>query len=74
VRFVPTGGVRAGWNKGLENEMEKISFRSFYMYVIENTPPAEVAAELGISLNAVYVNKFRALEHLRRTIRHLNKL
>ena len=58
----------------LADEMEKTSYRSFYMYVIENRPPAEVAAELGISLNAVYVNKFRALEHLRRTIRNLNKL
>ena len=41
---------------------------------MEEIPPNKVAAELGISVNAVYINKCRALEHLRRTIRELEKL
>ena len=60
--------------KILAAEMEELSYRSFYMYVMEEIPPAEVASELGISINAVYVNKSRALEHLRRTIRTLESL
>ena len=60
--------------KLLEKEMETVSFQSFKMYVMEERPPAEVAAKLGISVNAVYINKCRALEHLRRTIRELEKL
>ena len=60
--------------KILATEMEELSYRSFYMYVMEEIPPADVAAKLGISINAVYVNKSRALEHLRRTIRTLECL
>jgi DNA-directed RNA polymerase specialized sigma24 family protein len=44
------------------------------MYVVEELPPAEVAAKLGVSVNAVYINKCRALEHLRRMIRELEKM
>lgn len=58
----------------LEKDMEELSFRSFRMYAIEQIPPAEVAARLGISVNAVYVNKSRALEHLRQTIRQLDSM
>ena len=60
--------------KLLAGEMEELSFRSFCMYVIEEVPPAEVAEKLGISINAVYVNKSRAMEHLRRIIRNLECL
>ena len=44
------------------------------MYAMENRPPAEVAKELGISVNAVYINKCRALDFLRRTVHELEKL
>lgn len=60
--------------KLLQKDMEAVSFRSFYMYVMQELPAARVAAELGISVNAVYINKCRAVEHLRRTIRELEKL
>lgn len=60
--------------KLLQKEMEPVSYRSFYMYVMEEIPAVEVAARLGISVNAVYINKCRAMEHLRRTIRELEKL
>ena len=60
--------------KVLERDMDAISFRSFYEYVIEEKKPAEVADSLGISVNAVYINKCRALEHLRRTIKMLDQL
>jgi RNA polymerase sigma-70 factor (ECF subfamily) len=58
----------------LQRDMEDLSFRSFRMYAVEQMPPAEVAAELGISVNAVYVNKSRALAHLRQTIRLLDSM
>lgn len=60
--------------KLLKKEMEDLSFRSFEMYVMQGMPPAEVAEKLGISVNAVYINKCRALEFLRRTVRELDKL
>ena len=60
--------------KLLEKEMEPISFRSFQMYVVEEIPAVQVASRLGISVNAVYINKCRAMEHLRRTLRELEKL
>lgn len=60
--------------KILKDEMEDISYRSFCMYVLEEKSPAQVASALGISVNAVYVNKCRALEHLRRSVRMLEKL
>ena len=72
----------AEWHKHLCSEalkvlqqcMEKLSYQSFYMYVIEEIPPQKVAAELGISINAVYINKSRAIEHLRQIIRQLDRL
>ena len=60
--------------KLLKKEMEELSYRSFCMYAMENRPPAEVAKELGISVNAVYINKCRALDFLRRTVHELEKL
>ncbi len=60
--------------KVLERDMDAISFRSFHAYVIEGKKPADVAAMFGISVNAVYINKCRALEHLRRTVKMLDKL
>ena len=60
--------------KLLKKEMEELSFRSFYMYVMLDMPPAEVARQLGLSVNAVYINKCRALEFLRRTVHELERL
>lgn len=60
--------------KVLEREMEAISYRSFYAYVIEGRKPTEISEDLGISVNAIYINKCRALEHLRRTVKMLDQL
>ena len=60
--------------KLLENRMEKISYRSFYEYAVLKRKPAEVAAGLGITVNAVYINKSRAVEQLRQLVRELEKL
>lgn len=58
----------------LKKEMEPISYESFYKYVIEGMPPAEVASRLGITVNAVYINKSRAVERLRKTVKKLEEL
>ena len=58
----------------LETRMEKLSYRSFYQYAIQQKKPAEVAAGLGITVNAVYINKSRALELLRQLVQELEKL
>ncbi len=58
----------------LKREMDAISYRAFYRYAIEGEDPSRVAAELGLSVNAVYVNKCRALGRLRHIVRQLDTL
>lgn len=58
----------------LQQEMEPLAFRAFHMYVIEETPPNDVASRLGISVNAVYIHKCRALDLLRGNIKKLENL
>ena len=60
--------------KALRCEMDELSFKSFLRYAVDGEPPARVAAELGLSVNAVYVNKCRAMERLRNIVRQLNTL
>lgn len=58
----------------LRQEMEPLAFETFYLYVIKEESPAKVATKLGISVNAVYIHKSRALDLLRRTIKKLEEL
>lgn len=58
----------------LRSEMDEYSFQSFFRYAIRGEPPEEVARGLGMSVNAVYVNKCRALARLRCIARQLNTL
>ena len=55
----------------LRSEFEERSWRAFWCVVVEGQRPAEVAAELGMSVNAVYVAKSRILHRLRRELEDL---
>lgn len=60
--------------KVLSREMDAVSYQAFHRYAIEGGEPSRVAAELGLSVNAVYVNKCRALGRLRSIVKQLNTL
>jgi RNA polymerase sigma factor (sigma-70 family) len=57
----------------LQGEMEKLTFESFRRYVLLGQAPCKVAEDLNITVNAVYVNKCRTLDHLRRIIKMLDE-
>lgn len=46
-------------------ELKPSTLRAFELTALEERPPREVAAELGLSVNAVYVAKHRVLTRLR---------
>ena len=48
-----------------EADFEPITWKAWAGYVLNGRPPEEVAAELGVSVNAVYLAKSRVLRHLR---------
>jgi RNA polymerase sigma-70 factor (ECF subfamily) len=52
----------------LRSEFEERSWRAFWRVVVEEQRPAEVAAELGMTVNAVYVAKSRILHRLRQEL------
>lgn len=49
----------------IRTEFEDVTWRAFDGYVLHDRPPGDVAAELGVSVNAVYVAKSRVLRRLR---------
>jgi len=49
----------------IEGEFNPATWRAFQLLVLEERQPAEVAAEVGISLNAVFIAKSRVLSRLR---------
>jgi RNA polymerase sigma-70 factor (ECF subfamily) len=49
----------------IEPEFEATTWRAFRRVALEGAKPPTVAAELGISLNAVYLAKYRVLHRLR---------
>ncbi len=52
----------------MRDNFEPLTYRACCEFVINNRPAAEVAAELGITVNAVYLAKSRVLRHLRREL------
>jgi RNA polymerase sigma-70 factor (ECF subfamily) len=46
-------------------DFEPVTWQVCTEYMMKGRPPEEVAAELGISVNAVYLAKSRVLRHLR---------
>jgi RNA polymerase sigma-70 factor (ECF subfamily) len=55
----------------LEAEFEATTWQAFRRVALDGTRPPEVAAELGLSLNAVYLAKYRVLRRLREEMRGL---
>jgi RNA polymerase sigma-70 factor (ECF subfamily) len=49
----------------ITTDFEETTRKAFWMVVVEDRLPAEVARELGISTNAVYLAKARVLSRLR---------
>jgi len=49
----------------IRSEFEEGSWRAFWEVVVNSRSPADVAADLGISVNAVYVARSRILRRLR---------
>ena len=42
-----------------------MTWQAFQRYVVDGQPPAQVALELGVSLNSVLLAKSRVLKRLR---------
>ena len=49
----------------LEHELEPVTWQAFRRYVMLDRQPAEVASELGVSVNVVYLARARVLQRLR---------
>jgi RNA polymerase sigma-70 factor (ECF subfamily) len=74
----PSSGLSAAWDRDhdrhvlrrllelLEPEFEPATWRAFRLLVLEGRPTADVAAEVGLSVNAVRIAKSRVLSRLRR--------
>ena len=52
----------------MQAEFQPTTWRAFWECVVADRPGAEVAAELGISVDAVYAAKSRVLRRLRREL------
>jgi RNA polymerase sigma-70 factor, ECF subfamily len=55
----------------LEGEVEPKTWQAYREYVMQNRPVDEVAAELGMSPNAVYLAKYRIIRRLREELHGL---
>jgi RNA polymerase sigma-70 factor (ECF subfamily) len=55
----------------MQAEFRPSTWKACWEHVFEGRPVAEVAAELGLTENAVYVAKFRVLRHLRQELEGL---
>jgi RNA polymerase sigma-70 factor (ECF subfamily) len=55
--------------EGMEPEFTASTWQAFRRQVLDGAKPAEVAAELGVSANAVVLAKFRVLRRLRQHLR-----
>ena len=48
-----------------KGEFDEVTWRACVEYVMNGRPPAEVAQELGVTVNMVYLAKSRVLRYLR---------
>jgi RNA polymerase sigma-70 factor (ECF subfamily) len=55
----------------MQNEFRPATWRACWEQVVEGRPAAEVARELGLTVNAVYVARSRVLRRLREYLEHL---
>jgi RNA polymerase sigma-70 factor (ECF subfamily) len=56
----------------MRNEFEPRTYQAFWRVVVDEASPVDVAHELGISVNAVYLAKSRVLRRLREELQGLN--
>lgn len=49
----------------MQSEFQPATWKACWEFVVNGRPPAEVAAELGLSVNSVYLAKSRVLRRLR---------
>lgn len=49
----------------IQTDFEPATWKAFWECVVADRPPADVAGELGLSLNSVYGAKYRVLRRLR---------
>lgn len=49
----------------LRNEFEPTTWQAFWLSTVENKPGAEIAAEIGLTKQAVYQAKYRVTQRLR---------
>jgi RNA polymerase sigma-70 factor (ECF subfamily) len=52
----------------IERDFEPVTWQAFHRYVLDDRPAAEVAVELGITRNAVYLSSNRVLARLRQDL------
>jgi len=57
----------------IRTEFETVTQQAFWLTTVEERPPADVAKELGITLNAVYKAKSRVLRRLREVLEGLEE-
>lgn len=50
----------------IQPRFEETTWRAFQGVAVDGRPPAEVAAELGVTVNAVFIAKSRVMSQLRR--------
>jgi RNA polymerase sigma-70 factor (ECF subfamily) len=55
----------------MQSDFEPATWRACWEYAIEGRPAAEVAAELGLTVNAVHLAKSRVFRRLREELRGL---
>jgi RNA polymerase sigma-70 factor (ECF subfamily) len=55
----------------MQCEFKPITWKACWAYVVEDRPAAEVATELGITVNAVHLAKSRVLRRLREELKGL---
>jgi RNA polymerase sigma-70 factor (ECF subfamily) len=53
----------------IQPQFEPATWQAFHRIVIDGAKPAAVAAELGLSINAVLLAKYRVMSRLRRELR-----
>lgn len=63
IRFVYSRLVEC-----IRHDFEETTWKAFYLVAVEERKPPDVAAELGISANAVYLAKSRVLRRLRESL------
>jgi RNA polymerase sigma-70 factor (ECF subfamily) len=57
--------------EAIASEFEPSSWRAFLRLTLDGAKPTTVAAELGLSLNAVYLAKYRVIRRLRQEMQGL---